>query len=146
MGVPKEEARETVRAKLVGRWSDGVPLLAAPTYQELKAFRKKYADVVAWWEGEVDGKTLDPERKDAYIKALVDFKYRDDPRGIACPFGAHLRRVNTRDMLDPRGSSTEPKDLERLHAQQPPPHPPPRPAVRQLIQTTATTRASMASS
>ena len=110
MGVPKEEARETVRAKLVGRWSDGVPLLAAPTYQEWKAFRKKYADVVAWWEGEVDGKTLDPERKGAYMKALADFKYRDDPRGIACPFGAHLRRANTRDMLDPRGSSTEPKD------------------------------------
>jgi deferrochelatase/peroxidase EfeB len=110
MGVPEDEARETVRAKLVGRWSDGVPLMAAPTFQARMAFRKEYADVVAWWEGKVDGNNLSEERKGAYMRALVDFKYRDDPNGVACPFGAHLRRVNTRDMLDPRGSSKEPKD------------------------------------
>jgi deferrochelatase/peroxidase EfeB len=110
MSVPLAEARETVRAKLVGRWSDGVPLMAAPTFQAWTAFREQYADVVAWWEGKTNGKALSEERKGAYMKALVDFRYRDDPRGISCPFGAHLRRVNTRDMLDPRGFSKDPKD------------------------------------
>lgn len=88
MGVGQEEASQTVRAKLVGRWSDGVPLLAAPTYPEWQAFNQR-------WAGHERQATLE------YAQALNDFKYADDPHGLKCPITAHIRRVNTRDMLDP---------------------------------------------
>ncbi|HEX2526451.1 MAG TPA: hypothetical protein VHL31_09165 [Geminicoccus sp.] len=104
MKVGKCEARETIRAKLVGRWSDGVPLIAAPTFQAWEAFREQNAGVVAWWDGKTEGKDLTDKEKADYMRVLVDFKYSQDPQGIACPFGAHLRRVNTRDMLDPEAS------------------------------------------
>ena len=41
---------------------------------------------------------------------MIDFKYRDDQIGTSCPISAHIRRGNMRDMLDPRMSSTNPKD------------------------------------
>ncbi len=40
----------------------------------------------------------------------MDFTYRSDPAGAACPVTSHLRRMNTRDMLDPHFTSTNPKD------------------------------------
>ena len=40
---------------------------------------------------------------------FVNFVFRCDPAGAACPVTAHLRRVNTRDMLDPYFDSTNPK-------------------------------------
>ncbi|MGH6851807.1 MAG: Dyp-type peroxidase, partial [Methylocella sp.] len=33
--------------------------------------------------------------------ALADFSFHDDPDGIKCPLTAHMRRVNTRDMMGP---------------------------------------------
>jgi len=86
MGTTEEEGRETIKAKMAGRWSDGVPLMRAPTYAEWKAF---------------NALPNTPEKRLSY----VDFTYRDDPHGIKCPLTAHIRRVNTRDMLDPAGSS-----------------------------------------
>ena len=88
MGVDREEAAETVRAKMAGRWSDGVPLMAAPTYAEWRAFNDR------WAPG-------DPQVAAERARALADFKYADDPDGLRCPITAHIRRVNTRDMLDP---------------------------------------------
>lgn len=38
-------------------------------------------------------------RKDAFDDLLANFTFGDDKDGIKCPYGAHLRRVNTRDML-----------------------------------------------
>ena len=32
---------------------------------------------------------------------LANFTFREDKDGVACPYGEHLRRVNTRVMLDP---------------------------------------------
>lgn len=89
MDVSREEASETVRAKMAGRWSDGVPLMAAPTYPEWQAFNERWAE---------DG---DREAALEHAQALIDFKYADDPDGLKCPITAHIRRVNTRDMLDP---------------------------------------------
>jgi deferrochelatase/peroxidase EfeB len=71
---------------MVGRWSNGVPLMAAPTYREWKAFNAR------------------PDSAEKQ-RAYVDFKYRDDPNGEKCPLTAHIRRTNTRDMLDPDRSS-----------------------------------------
>lgn len=58
-------------AKLVGRWQDGTPLIASPDGPD-----ERIAD--------------DPAR-------VNDFRYADDPAGLACPLGAHVRRANPRD-------------------------------------------------
>jgi Dyp-type peroxidase family len=69
-----ETTRDWVAAKMVGRWPNGAPLVLFP-YGEPK--------------------TYNPLRKDE------DFLFgRDDPQGVACPFGAHIRRANPRDQFD----------------------------------------------
>jgi Dyp-type peroxidase family len=77
-------ARETLVAKMAGRWSDGVPLSSAPDAESWARFNERYP-------------VGSPER----AKALIDFSYADDPKGLKCPMTSHLRRVNTRDGLDP---------------------------------------------
>jgi Dyp-type peroxidase family len=62
---------DALAAKIVGRWSDGTPLALSPDRPD--------PDVVA-----------DPARINA-------FTYGDDPQGLKCPLGAHVRRANPRD-------------------------------------------------
>ena len=69
------ELRDTLAAAMVGRSLSGQPLV--PT---LKA------------EGEEDG-----------AHDLNNFTYQDDPRGILCPLGAHIRRANPRTADLPPG-------------------------------------------
>jgi Dyp-type peroxidase family len=94
-----EEARETLLAKIAGRWSDGVPLAAAPTFQAWKAFNEEFPP-------RADRRVRDDGGRAA---KLVDFLYREDPEGLKCPVTAHIRRTNTRDQLDPRASAKEAK-------------------------------------
>ncbi len=66
---------EWVAAKIIGRWRDGSPLVGNPT---------EPADLT---DEDI------PEN---------DFAYgTDDPRGLQCPLGAHIRRANPRDSLEP---------------------------------------------
>jgi deferrochelatase/peroxidase EfeB len=81
------DARETLMAKMAGRWSDGVPLSLAST-------------VAAWKHFNIDHPASDPKARYA---ALTKFAFHDDPEGTKCPLTAHMRRVNTRDMMDPTG-------------------------------------------
>ncbi|MCP5397141.1 MAG: cytochrome P450 [Sphingomonadaceae bacterium] len=79
---------EWVKAKLMGRWRDGRPLIGNPVYR--------------------DG--------DAGAGAEVenDFSYaQDDPQGLACPFGAHIRRTNPRDSKNP--GDAEEQDISNRH-------------------------------
>lgn len=99
MDMPQVEALETLKAKFVGRWSDGVPLMAAPSYAEWKAFGQRFGDL------------SQPANRQAFEQALIDFKFRDDLAGSRCPVGAHIRRVNTRDLLDPKITSKDPSQL-----------------------------------
>ncbi len=63
---------EWVAAKMMGRWQDGVSLIARPN------------------KGDAPGK---PDN---------DFDFGTlDPQGLQCPFGAHIRRANPRDSLQP---------------------------------------------
>lgn len=62
-----------VAAKLMGRWTDGTPLMIAP-----------------------DAPPPDPRPELAW----ADFRYSDDPMGVRCPLGAHARRGNPRDGLE----------------------------------------------
>jgi Dyp-type peroxidase family len=69
---PEEE--ELLQAKFLGRWPSGAPLVLAP---------------------ERDDPELgpDPQRNN-------DFRYyEEDPKGLKCPAGAHIRRTNPRDAL-----------------------------------------------
>ncbi len=59
-----------LRAKLVGRWPDASPLALTPHHPD-------------------PAMGLDPARVNA-------FDYSDDPEGIRCPLGAHIRRTNPR--------------------------------------------------
>lgn len=68
-------SEELVAAKMVGRWRSGAPLVSSPSKDD-----KELA--------------TDPSRNN-------DFRYSDDPKGHACPFGAHVRRANPRE--DPTG-------------------------------------------
>jgi Dyp-type peroxidase family len=60
-------------AKIVGRWPDGTPLAVSPDRPD--------ASVVG-----------SPAR-------INDFGYADDPLGLKCPVGAHIRRTNPRDSI-----------------------------------------------
>jgi Dyp-type peroxidase family len=62
---------EMLAAKIVGRWPDGTPVASSP--------------------GRPDPALgADPAR-------INDFSFRDDPQGLRCPLGAHIRRANPRD-------------------------------------------------
>ena len=60
-------------AKMVGRWPSGAPLALAP---------------------ERDNPALADDKM-----RNNDFGYADDPRGLRCPVGSHIRRTNPRDGL-----------------------------------------------
>ena len=81
-----------LRAKMAGRWSDGVPLSIAPTCEDWLAFNDKRKTAL---------ETKDTVALAKLTLQLFDFKYGDDLDGAKCPAGAHMRRVNPRDMLDP---------------------------------------------
>ena len=68
---------EFIAAKMVGRWKDGSPL-------------------VRWPHEPADG------RDDKYHGADNNFKFgAEDPEGLRCPVGAHIRRANPRDSQSP---------------------------------------------
>jgi len=58
-------------SRCVGRWPSGAPLVLAP------------------------------QADDPRIGDRDDFRYRDDPDGLRCPLGAHVRRTNPRDDIKP---------------------------------------------
>jgi Dyp-type peroxidase family len=72
---PDEARQQWLAARLVGRWPDGTPLIRSPQVSS-----DGQARTVGW---------------------LNDFTYAADPDGFRCPIGAHIRRANPRDALDP---------------------------------------------
>jgi Dyp-type peroxidase family len=71
-GAVDEARRMHLAAKMVGRWPSGAPLV------------------------------LDPDADNPEHSNANDFTYHaTDPQGLACPVGAHVRRANPRDSLEP---------------------------------------------
>ena len=80
-------ARLRLAAKMVGRWPSGAPLVMAP------------------------------EQDDPALAEANDFRYNlaGDADGARCPLGAHIRRTNTRDSLDPAPGSQRSIDVANRH-------------------------------
>ncbi|HEV7214624.1 MAG TPA: Dyp-type peroxidase [Chloroflexota bacterium] len=73
-------------AKLVGRWPSGAPL------------------------------ALTPEHDDPALAGANDFAYaKEDPDGLRCPVGAHIRRSHPRDSLDPNPGSDQSVAIDKRH-------------------------------
>jgi Dyp-type peroxidase family len=96
MGVSHDEALVTLRAKAVGRWPDGIPLARVATHAEWLAERSRLG-----LDDPDPMRALQAARRFLGSAEASDFRYADDMKGYRCPGGAHLRRVNTRDYLDP---------------------------------------------
>ena len=81
-----------IKAKLVGRWPDGRPLIGNPVPYDQRRI-----------EADGDGVPATVRVSVKYRAELDnDFSYgTDDPQGFACPFGAHIRRANPRDSKQP---------------------------------------------
>ena len=80
------ERRTWLAAKLVGRWPGGASL------------------------------TLSPERDDPGLAVENDFTYHGpDRHGTGCPLGAHVRRANPRDSLDPKPGTEKSLAINRRH-------------------------------
>jgi deferrochelatase/peroxidase EfeB len=83
LGEPYQVSPEFIGAKMVGRWPDGSPLARWP-YQPASQSQSHAND--------------DPEN---------DFLLgKEDPEGLRCPYGAHIRRANPRDSLGPQAKDT----------------------------------------
>ena len=67
------QAEEFIRAKLLGRWDDGTVVQPADTMAR------------------------PPGAAAATPPAGAGFDFAQDPAGLGCPFGAHIRRMNPRD-------------------------------------------------
>jgi Dyp-type peroxidase family len=64
-------SEEFLAAKMIGRWPSGAPLMLAP---------------------EQDAPELGSD-----LQQMNNFNYAHDPKGLRCPMGAHIRRMNPRD-------------------------------------------------
>jgi len=85
-GAAGSGARLALAAKMVGRWPSGAPLVLAP------------------------------DADDPSLGGANDFGYfAEDRRGTRCPIGAHIRRANPRDSLDPRPGSQASIDVGKRH-------------------------------
>jgi Dyp-type peroxidase family len=85
-GNPDPARRLRLAAKMVGRWPSGAPV------------------------------TLTPDRDDRAFEDSNGFGYHDnDQAGTRCPIGAHIRRANPRDSLDPQPGSAASYAINRRH-------------------------------
>jgi Dyp-type peroxidase family len=93
--------REWVEAKMMGRWHDGAPLIDIP----IKPAAPEHAN-----DADADEARVDPPCKHAHredrMRKDTDLNFGvDDPQGLYCPFGAHIRRTNPRGSLAPGDDS-----------------------------------------
>ncbi|AKJ14711.1 peroxidase [Streptomyces incarnatus] len=85
-GSSDPAAQEALAARMLGRWPGGAPLVRSP------------------------------EHDDPALATDNGFGYHaTDPDGLRCPLGAHIRRANPRDSLDPRPGSADSVAVGRRH-------------------------------
>jgi Dyp-type peroxidase family len=85
-GSSNSDSRISLGARMVGRWPGGAPL------------------------------ALSSDKDDATLAKANDFGYFQlDAAGNRCPIGAHVRRANPRDSLDPNPGSAESIAIGKRH-------------------------------
>jgi deferrochelatase/peroxidase EfeB len=102
------ETDDSVAARLVGRSQDGSPLIQH-LEQNVPAFRAAVSQAVRRMRAKIDwvaarlvGRSIQPAAKPASKTPRNDFLYYfEDPFGLECPLGAHIRRANPRDIIGP---------------------------------------------
>lgn len=87
-----------IGAKVFGRWPDGTPLVRHPRHPNPQPATDRPCKS-NWMHGHAEhDEVVSSFRK----HQLNSFRYADeDPQGHNCPFGAHIRRANPRDSLNP---------------------------------------------
>ena len=78
-----------IAAKLIGRWRNGAPIVRAP-----------YSDTISKAQA-VAAINLGAPAQAHITFANTFLPGEEDPEGLRCPFGAHIRRANPRDSLNP---------------------------------------------
>jgi len=120
LSEPYVVTEEFIAAKMVGRWRDGSSLVRHPYEPKLKEqaraeARLQLSHAVAASDGgggdkhETARPTTHPADAPSIERAPPpsfrpdnDFLFgTEDPEALRCPFGAHIRRANPRDSLDP---------------------------------------------
>jgi deferrochelatase/peroxidase EfeB len=99
-GLTPSQREQWVAAKLVGRWKDGTSLVRYPDRPGNGWVIDGQLDVVMSGQTvEVDKANRAPPR---HRNPDNDFLLgKEDPAGHLCPFGAHIRRANPRESLNP---------------------------------------------
>ncbi|MFT4115588.1 cytochrome [Bradyrhizobium sp.] len=88
---------EWIEAKMMGRWHDGVPLIDRPAQDAAEP---------AVCEGEQERTHSRHAHRNSRMHTDTDLDFGvDDPQGLHCPFGAHIRRANPRGSLAPGDDS-----------------------------------------
>jgi Dyp-type peroxidase family len=98
--LSEEAAKDTILAKMVGRWPSGIPLAVAPSWDKAKKVEQDWADIPLL-QAKKNPTPAEKARIAAYQKLLTNFGYKDDVAGAKCPVAAHVRRANPRDALAP---------------------------------------------
>lgn len=102
---------EYVGAKIVGRWKDGAPITRWPYSPDMDPdrdnMRPKNAPASAKAQQTKTARPIQELSRTERARLENDFTYGDtDPQGHACPFGAHIRRANPRDSLNPDNANS----------------------------------------
>lgn len=121
---------EFIAAKMIGRWTDGSSLARNP-YMSATQLRALYgsdeatatmrekaapADPAATpiASGDRSGEPARPGESSPPVRPDNDFLFgTEDPQGLRCPYGAHVRRANPRDSLSP--GSMEQVEITNRH-------------------------------
>jgi Dyp-type peroxidase family len=82
-----------IAARMVGRWRDGSSLVRYPHPPPPSADDEDVAAAPAPQRGERGSDEWSPDN---------EFRFgKEDPAGLRCPLGAHIRRANPRDSFEP---------------------------------------------